>query len=270
MSTPTYVGTSFTYTNTTTTGAVTNGTSVAVGDLLVALILVNGGNTTQNFPSITDTINSGSWNLPTSLNIFGTYNVGGGYYLQEIWGWIRCDHPGTPTINFSGLTTNQTELAVMQFTNFTTGSPSLVTADVYSNQGSSTAASLTSFNNSAANEVLIQASTAYNVGSFSPLTGNFTNVQNFSNITNGYAIETTSGNAMSWGGTLATSAPWIALTGGFKDADGIVTTQGAITLTGQTAGRVIGDVLIPNTAKVRDMVYDTARKIFLPPRLIHG
>jgi hypothetical protein len=33
---------------------------------------------------------------------------------------------------------------------------------------------------------------------------------------------------------------------------------------------VIGDVLIPNTAKLRDMVYDTARKIFLPPRLIHG
>ena len=226
MSTPTFVRVSNNGSGGTSI-SVTNGGTVAVGDLLVAQILVNGGNTSKVFPSISDTVNAGSWNLPASLNFFGTHDIGGGYYIQQIWAWIRCDTAGTPTINVTGLQPNSVRLEVQQFTNFTTGHPAFVTADYSTNEGSSTSTPATGFNNTAAPEVLLQATNA-NAATYTALTGSFTNVNNGANECVGYNIPTTSGNAQSFSSTITTQ-PWVTMLGGFSDQAGATATIAWIT-----------------------------------------
>jgi hypothetical protein len=216
MSTPTYVGLSGN-SSSATTGSVTSGTTIAVGDLLILQLLVWGGNQTQAFPGITDTVNVGAWNLPSALNFFGTNNIGGGFFEQQIWGWIRCDTAGTPTVNVTGMQANSYRLELLQFTNFTTGHPTLVTADVTKNQGSSTTTPATGFNNSAAPEVIAQGTCGYNVGSYTSLTGSFTNIYNATDVCVGYNIPTSAGNTQSFNATI-TSAPWITILAGFNDS----------------------------------------------------
>jgi hypothetical protein len=250
MSIPTYVGLSDN-SSSSVTGSVTNLTAVSVGDLLVCCILVWGGNTSKVTPSITDTVNAGSWNLPASLNFFGTNNIGGGYYEQQIWGWIRCDTAGTPIINISGMQANAYRMEILQFTNFTTGHPTFVSADSSTNQGSGTSTPATGFNNSVAPEVIVQGTCAYNVGSYSALTGSFTNAYNGTDVCVGYNIPTSTGNAQSFSATI-TSAPWITMLGGWADVSPIVQsasspfsladpwpTSVSVTLSGVTAGNAI-------------------------------
>jgi hypothetical protein len=197
------------------TNAVTMGGAVAVGDLLVAqlgIITADG----QSFPAVVDSVNAGSWNLPSALNYYTTQNQFGGF-TQIVEAWIECDTAGTPTISVSGLGAGTASvLSVSQYTGFV-HSPSLVTADVTTNQGTSTSPSATGLTNTVANELTTLFASCQGGQNFASVTGNFT-ARNTSqaNAYIGDKINSTSGNALSFGAAI-TSNSWAVMLASFQD-----------------------------------------------------
>lgn len=196
--------------------AVTNGGTVAVGDLLVAMIGWDGTNVNHS-PAITDTVNTGAWNLPSQLH-FRTTQGGGGFLIQLVAGWIQCDHPGIPVVTATGCGTDGHNLELAQYTGFVNG-PSLVLADITTtpNQGTSTSPAAAGFTNSIANELTIVQACCGGGQNFGSFTGSFT-TRDSAQADNyfGDVVKATSGNALTFGSTITSNA-WGVMLFSFQD-----------------------------------------------------
>lgn len=136
---------------------------------------------------------------------------------------------GTPTawttyhVSVTNTSTDNWTLQVAQYTGFIGGTPQLApNADITTSAGSGTAASAIGFTNSEAGEVSIVFATGLNGGFTSP-TGSFTTRNNdggarciFSD-----SINATSGNALTWGATVA-SGPWSVLVGSWYGSPPVI------------------------------------------------
>ena len=201
---------------TTNSQPVTLTGTISAGDLLVCAVIFNGAGSNHS-PTITDNLNVGSWNLPGSLNQYP-----GGFAPQNIIGWIRVDTAGG-----SGAIVTPTNLGasdycvtiVAQYTGFSTGHPTLVTADITKNNGNSATAAATGFTNSAAPELIVLASGLGGGGGYTGFTGSAFSMYAAGSEQYADLIESTSGNAISWGATLVGgSSQWSVLLAGFYDS----------------------------------------------------
>jgi hypothetical protein len=193
----------------TSTGSmsIAFGASVAVGDLLV--VMLDSTATTDSVPVISDNVNAGAWNLPASLHFFAsTQGV-------QIMAWIRCDTAGTPTISISNLSANFYEGIVGQYTGFPAGNPVLVPADITSNSGNSTSPAATPLTNSIAPELTLCYGLCFGGQSFGTITGSFTQRTSVTGSWYGDVVNTTSGNVLNFGATIA-SNKWRMMLASFQ------------------------------------------------------
>jgi hypothetical protein len=201
-------------TNNGNSGSYTVGPfTVSVGDVLACSADYIGASTAHS-PTFADNVNSGSWNVPGSLN---SGKNSGGNGQQAVSAWIRCDTAGTLTITIANMGTDNSTALATQFRGFV-GTPTLAVSDITNvwSSSSNTACAGTGFNNSYANEVCVV--NAYDQGAtFGTLTGSFT-TNTGTAILQGYAIETTSGNAISFGSTLGSVNWWGVQMFGIYDA----------------------------------------------------
>jgi hypothetical protein len=187
--------------------------TVQVGDVL-ACSVGYGGASSSHSPTFADNVNTGSWNVPGSLNS-GKNPSGNGQ--QAVSAWIRCDTAGSLTITAANLGTDGSTAMASQFRGFV-GTPTLASSDITNvwSSTSNTACAGTGFNNSYANEVCIV--NAYDQGAtFGTITGSFT-TNTSTAICQGYSIKTSSGNAISFGSTLGSVNWWGVQMFGIYDA----------------------------------------------------
>jgi len=191
--------------------------SASVNDLLT-VTLCCGTVQTQKFPTVSDNV-SGAWNTPSQLNYFTTQTVGGGFFLAQIVAWVKVGVAGIPTISIAGLSTAFWTATISRYTGWING-PSLVTADISQNQGTGTALSSAALTNSAAvAEANISFANWVSGPTLGTLTGTYTNDVNDSGNTVllGHDFTTSSGNALSQGGTFSSSTQWAIQLAGWAD-----------------------------------------------------
>lgn len=187
--------------------------AASVGDLLVAWL--NWGGTTSNVfpPTLSDSFNSGSWQIPAAGHFYDATSNN-----ESIVAYIVCDHSAAAnyTVTASGLGTQGTNFAVIQYTGFT-GTPTFVAADTNFNHGVGTSLAATTINNSDANEVVICCARQGNQN-YAGSTGTINNTRsNAAGLLGLFdLINSTSGNSQSWALTIGGSQSWtVALTGFF-------------------------------------------------------
>lgn len=192
--------------------------AVSPGDLIVAQLAWATITTAKLTPTISDNVNAGSWNIPSLLSFYG--NPGGTYDLQQQICWIRCDTAGTPTVTAGALGTQGTSIGILHYTGFSTGHPTLVTADCSSNNGYTTAPSASSVINSVSNELSVLAASCAGGQNFTSVTGSFTNRGGFGTGDPGVAIgdvvKATTGNTLNFGATI-TLNNWVVMLASFQD-----------------------------------------------------
>ncbi len=196
-----------------TTNPVTLTNAVAVGDLLLAIILSYSPASNELVTlSVADTVNTGSYNNPAAL-IFYAGSSTPSLAMQ----WLKCNAAGIPTITLSGNANGDgMTLAVAHYL-ASNKNPTLVTADITQNSGSSAAPTATGFTNSATNELIVLAGINGGSATFSSPTGGFTS--RLSNAGNyiGELIQGTIGNSITWGASIG-STTWAVMPAGFQDS----------------------------------------------------
>jgi hypothetical protein len=197
--------------NGTGTINVVNPNSVAVGDLLIGFLFWDGITINVN-PTLTDTVNAGSWNLPGTLQFTNTTNQ-----VKSVVGWIRCDTSGTPTITGGSLGTQGTALIVIQYTGFATGHPALVNADILVSNGNSTSPSASLTNTISGGEAMWMGAMCQGGQNFASFTGSMSSFRP-GDADDCYAsqIVTTASNSITWGATIS-SAQWVTILAGWSD-----------------------------------------------------
>jgi hypothetical protein len=183
---------------------------VAVKDLLVGLIAIPGASSNHS-PTIADNVNVGAWNMSAPLHFA---NIG--INIEIVMGWIACDTVGTPVVTASSLGTDFTFFSVARYIGFVNG-PALVSADITTNSGTSTTLASSALTNSVTNELTIALATYGGGQNITGVTGSFTNRDIAdASIYIGDTVKSTSGNALTFGGTI-TSAHWGVMLASFND-----------------------------------------------------
>jgi hypothetical protein len=199
--------------NSTATNSKVFTGSVAPGDLIIAMVDFYAPASSQIAGlSFSDTVNTG-WNYPTGTRLFVSTS-----FPSLAIGWVKCNGTGTPTVTVSG--NANLDGWTLQIAHYTcsNSNPTLVTADITTNNGTSGTVASTGFNNSATNELTVALPCAQGGVSFSAITGGFGTRATGGGYYYGDLIQATSGNSTVFGATLSSSVAWSALMASWQDA----------------------------------------------------
>lgn len=205
-------GSFFGITGSSGTLAATIPTAISVGDFV--FVTINYSSTlSQRFPSVTDNNNVGPWNVSTLVNYFSS-----GPNAQIVGAWIHCDTAcaaSTMVVTAYNVGTVATTAGVC-YNGFVFG-PSLVSIDITTASGTSTAVAANPLTNSIPNEITFAAATYTGGQNIITATGSFTDRKNGAGYWLGDSINASSSNLLTFGQTI-TSANWATMLVSFQDA----------------------------------------------------